>query len=144
MATATLADLHAAWSAPFLADPSDDAASAARGEQTRELAGLVLAAGTRARVGDLTIVAGSWSRKQADYAYSVADPAVDLDAFEAALGSFSDATLTSDGDYVARDLWCRCASSAAAGWVRYEGWTAEGRSAHGFACPSCRALAQVG
>jgi hypothetical protein len=50
-----------AWDVPFLADPSDEAANAARGEQTRELAAAILAVPLMTSVGGMTVASAGWS-----------------------------------------------------------------------------------
>jgi len=138
--TATATELRAEWDEPFLADPRDEAANAARGDLTRALAAATLAARVGTAVGGMTVVGAGWSRERGDYADSVAE--VGSDAWKAALGSHEDATLTSDGRGAIRDAWCEC--PAPGGWVRYEGWTARGCEAHGFVCGGCRRVTQTG
>lgn len=140
-AAAELAALRAEWDQPFLADPRDAAANAARTALTRRLAAATLAADLGTRVGALTVVAGGWSREraaQADAAGAAGSP-----AWYAALGAHEHATLTGDGKAAARHAWCECPESLDR-WVRYEGWTAAGCEAHGFVCADCRRLVQTG
>src|SRR5450755_3099990 len=110
--TATATELRAEWDEPFLADPRDEAANAARGDLTRALAAATLAARVGTAVGGMTVVGAGWSRERGDYADSVAEVGSD---------AWKDATLTSDGRGAIRDAWCEC--PAPGGWVRYEGWT---------------------
>ena len=138
-----LAAAMAAWDAPFLADPFDEAASAARTAQTRELARLLLAAPLRTRVGALVVETGGWSRERAAEADAAGEPG--SPEWWAALGDHEHVTLTSDGRMAARSRWCECEPSPAGqAWVRYEHWTERGRERHGFVCPSCRRLTQTG
>lgn len=52
-------------------------------------------------------------------------------------------TITDDGRDVCQD-WCRCVVQDADVSVYYERWSRRGREAHGWACPSCRGIVQVG
>jgi hypothetical protein len=132
-----------AWSAPFLADPSDEAANAARAAQTRQLAAAILAAPVGAKVGAMTLVTAGWSRERGDQADAVAGPG--SEAWITALGAHEHATLTADGKSANRQAWCECPGlNDFENWVRYEGWTARGCEAHGFVCGTCRRLAQTG
>lgn len=96
------------------------------------------------RTGELIKAAGAWSAETGKRAELVADPAVDLAAWRAALGPHEEALLTSDGRTVRREAWCACGPAASGNPVRYERWTLQGRQAHGWACTSCRAVAQAG
>jgi hypothetical protein len=145
----TLAGLRAEWDAPFPAGPSDEAASAARGQLTRELAAAILGAdlydaerGSRTKVGDLFISSVGWSRARADAAAAIAEPG--SAEWRAALGTPERATLTSDGLGVNRGQWCQCGHEDAGEWGRYEYWTAGGREGHGFVHAYCRRLMQAG
>ena len=140
----TLTSLRAAWDQPFLADPSDEAASKARGEQTRALAAQILAAPLNTPVGALTVATAGWSKERGEHADSVASSRTDPAAWIAALGTHEDAVLTSDGKPAVRTAWCETPDQPAEGWVRYEAWTARGCEAHGFVCPDCRKLLQTG
>lgn len=142
--SAELARLHAAWSAPFLADPRDEAASAARSAQTREVARLLLAAPLRTEVGGLTVFTAGWSKERADQAYAAGDAG--SPAWFAALGDHEHATLTSDGGAADRQRWCQCPNDDvfADQWVRYEHWTERGMERHGFVHSECRRLLQAG
>jgi hypothetical protein len=139
---AALAAAYEGWSYPWLTGPFDDAAMLARPEQTRQLAAMLLAAPLGTEIDGLVIYAGGWSRERG----AEADAAGDAGSLEwlAALGPHEHATLTADGRAAVRDQWCQCASTPAAGWVRYEHWTARGRESHGFVCPACRRLTQAG
>ena len=139
-----LGALHAEWSQLFLGDDY-----AARGEQTRRLAALVLAADLRTRVGDLMVSNAGWSKGRGDYADSVAEPG--SDAWRAALGDHEHTTMTGDGRGADRQRWCQCSVHGLdpgpvpfGEWVRYEGWTAAGRDAHGFVHSVCRRILQTG
>lgn len=152
----TLADLRAEWDSPFLADPSDKTASAARHQLTSELAAAILSAGLldavrreRTRVGDLWLVTAGWSRETSDRASAAGEPG--SAGWYAALGRHEHALLTGDGRGANRDRWCLCATEGpepdgipAEEWVRYEYWTAEGRERHGFVHGVCRRLLQAG
>ena len=141
---ADLRDLRDDWDAPYDADPGDELAASQRGALTAELAQAILRAPLGARLGGLTIAGGSWSKETADAADLVAAPGTP--EWRAALGARSHATLTGDGGCATREgFFCRCAEQPAADtWVRYEAWTAQGRDAHGFVCPSCRRITQTG
>jgi len=140
--TTDVTALYEAFTAPWTGDPFDTAACAARGAQARQVAAAILAARVSTQVGHMTIVAAGWSLESSRQA--AGDPG--SPEWYASLGSHEDATLTADGGYVARDLWCRCGDTAspAGNWVRYEAFTADGMAAHGFACPHCRCLTQTG
>ena len=141
--SAELATAFAAWSEPFLADPRDEAASAARTVQTREVARLMLAAPLRTEVGGLVAETAGWSRERA----AEADAAGEAGSPEwfAALGDHEHVTLTGDGRAANRSRWCECRPQPRIeAWVRYEHWTERGRDRHGFVCPSCRSLTQTG
>ena len=155
--TSTLADLRAEWDAPFLADPSDQAANAARSQLTRDLAAAILAADLfdrermeRTRVGPMQISTAGWSKERADLADAAAERG--SQAWIAALGTHEHATLTSDGRAADRKNWCRCAVTGlqqddgipAGEWARYEHWTERGCEAHGFVHSECRQLLQTG
>jgi hypothetical protein len=138
-----LASVYGAWSEPFLADPRDEAANAARTAQTREVARLLLAAPLRTKVGGLVIDTAGWSRERA----AKADAAGEAGSPEwfAALGDHEHATLTGDGGPADRARWCECEPfPAAETWVRYEHWTGRGVERHGYVCPACRRLTQTG
>jgi hypothetical protein len=144
----TLDELACAWNRPLIAD---ERGLAARTALARELAAAILAASPgdengRTRVGPLQIATAGWSKERGEHAYSVADPAVDHQAWIAALGAHEHATLTSDGQGANRDSWCVCANDDvfADQWVRYEHWTAAGCVAHGFVHSECRRLLQTG
>lgn len=96
------------------------------------------------RTGELIKAAGAWSAETGKRAELVADPAVDLTAWRAAMGSHEEVLLTSDGRTVRREAWCACGPAASGNPVRYERWTLQGRQAHGWACTSCRAVVQAG
>lgn len=133
---------YAAWNQPFLADPSDAAASAARTTQTRHLAAAILAAKVATRIADrLTIVTAGWSKQRGDEADAAAP--VGSNEWIAKLGAHQHATLTYDGKAANRDAWCRCPEDPET-WIRYEQWTARGVEAHGYVCRECRALTQTG
>ena len=141
--SARLAWAHAAWSAPFLADPRDEAANAARIAQTREVARLLLAAPLRTEVGGMVVFTAGWSRERAAKADAAGKPG--SEAWFAALGDHEHATLTSDGRAADRARWCECQPEPAGEtWVRYEHWTGRGVERHGFVCPACRRLTQTG
>jgi len=142
--SAGLASAHAAWPAPFLADPRDEAASAARTAQTREVARLLLAAPLRTEVGGLVVFTAGWSRERAAKADAAGKPG--SEAWFAALGDHEHATLTSDGRAADRTRWCQCPNDDvfAGQWVRYEYWTERGMERHGFVHSECRRLLQTG
>jgi hypothetical protein len=141
--SAGLASAHAAWSEPFLADPFDEAASAARTAQTREVARLLLAAPLRTKIGGLVVDTAGWSRERAGKADAAGEPG--SPEWIAALGGHEHATLTSDGAAADRTRWCECRPEPGGEtWVRYEHWTERGRERHGFVCPACRRLTQTG
>lgn len=140
---AELASAHAAWSEPFLADPFNEAAMAARSEQTRHVARLLLAAPLRTEVGGLVIDTAGWSRERGEAADAVGEPG--SPEWFAALGDHEHATLTADGECADRARWCECRPGPRGeSWVRYEHWTERGMERHGFVCPSCRRLTQTG
>lgn len=143
MAATELTGLREAWDEPFLADPRDEQANEARGEQTRELAAAILSVPLMTGAGGMTIVSAGWSKERGEYAGAVADPAVDSAAWIAALGPHEDAVLTSDGRPAVRTGWCADPGDPAT-WVRYEGWSARGCEAHGYVCADCRKLTQTG
>lgn len=92
--------------------------------------------------GSLIKALGGWSRWPDEV--SEANLA-DVEAWRAALGPHTHATLTADGRGARVDSWCRCVRKADGdAWVRYERWSARGREAHGFLCPACRFLTQTG
>ena len=137
-ASAELASLRAEWDKPFLGDDYS-----ARGEQTRELAALILAAPLRTRIGDMIADTGGWSRERGMHADSVAGRGTP--EWVAALGDHEHATLTGDGHAAVRSEWCTClADFPACEWVRYEYWTTRGCEHHGFVHSECRKLLQVG
>lgn len=112
------------------------------------LAHAILTASLRAVLdtpdGPLRKASGGWSKEACARADAVADITADLGAWHAAAGPHEHALLTADGRGVGH-TWCRCESDADAGtWVRYERWTAQGRVAHGYACPDCRFITQAG
>lgn len=127
---------RAAWDTPWL-----DSADLDRSVLTATVARLTLASKVRTQIGDLVIVAGSWTREDGDRADALYTPGTP--EWEAELGPHSEVTMTADGGYAARHAWCVCHQDDAS-WVAYEGWTAEGRTAHGFVCADCRKLLQVG
>jgi hypothetical protein len=138
-----LASLHAAWAAPFLADPRDEAANAARTAQTREVARMILAAPLRTEVGGLVVFTGGWSKERADQARAAGEAG--SPAWFAALGDHEHATLTGDGHAADRWHWCECEPFPAGGtWVMYQHWSERGMERHGFVCPDCRRLTQTG
>lgn len=140
---AGLASLHAAWSAPFLADPHDELANVGRTLLTREVARLLLASPLRTEVGGLTVFTAGWSKHRADQADAAGEAG--SPAWFAALGDHEHATLTSDGHAADRWRWCECKPfPAGETWVRYEHWTGQGMDRHGFVCPDCRRLTQSG
>lgn len=51
--------------------------------------------------------------------------------------------LSSDGYSVSND-WCCCLTVIEDDWQYYERWSARGRVGHGWACPDCRGILQVG
>jgi len=137
-ASAELASLRAEWDAPFLGDDYS-----ARGEQTRKLAALILAAPLRTRVGALIVDTGGWSRERGMYADAMAERGTP--EWVTALGDHEHATLTGDGHAAVRSQWCTCLAEFRTGeWVRYEYWTAHGCEHHGFVHSECRRLLQVG
>lgn len=149
--TRTLADLRADWDAPFLADPRDETANAARTQLTRDLAAGILAADLfdrdrmeRTRVGNMQIAGAGWTKERGDHADATAEPG--SPAWIAALGTHEHATLTDDGKSAIRDAWCTCANDDvyADQWVRYEYWTEQGMERHGYVHSDCRRLLQVG
>lgn len=142
--SAELASAHAAWDAPFLADPFDEAASAARTAETRRVAALLLAAPLRTKVGGLVVFTAGWSRERAAAANAAGEPG--SPAWFAALGDHEHATLTSDGGAADRSHWCQCPNDDvfADQWVRYEHWTERGMERHGYVHATCRRLLQVG
>jgi len=144
-----LAKMRTEWDVPFLADPSDEAANMARGELTRRLAGVILAAPVGIKIGGLILASAGWSAETAAVADSKHRPGTS--AWYAALGPHEDATLTADGRGAERAAWCQCATTGLqrdgipmAEWVRYEGWTARGCESHGFVHSVCRRLLQAG
>jgi len=150
--TLALAELRAEWDLPYLADPADDIAWAARRQLTRELAAAILASDLwdaerqeRARAGDLRIARAGWSRERGEQADAAGEPGTP--EWKAALGAHEHATLTGDGGGAIREAWCECVTRGAVPfteWVQYEHWTAEGREAHGFVHEGCRRLLQAG
>ena len=142
--TRTLDSLRAEWDAPFLADPRDETANAARGQLTRDLAAAILSAKLMTHAGGMTIHGAGWSRERGDHADATAEPGTE--AWIAALGTHEHATLTSDGHAAIRDAWCTCANDDvyADQWVRYEYWTAKGMERHGYVHATCRKLLQAG
>lgn len=151
LTTTPLAELRSRWDAPFLADPSACAAMAARTTLTRELAAAILAAplydaeaGARTRVGSMIIAGGGWSKERGDAADAAAEPGTP--EWRAALGDHEHATLTADGHGANRGTWCACPNDEvfADQWIRYEHWTAEGMSRHGYVHSECRRLLQAG
>jgi hypothetical protein len=136
--------MRANWDAPFLADPDDEEANAERSTLTLDLADAILAAPLRARIGEMTVDTGGWSKERADVARA-AGPAGSPEWF-AALGHHEHATLTADGKPAVRDAWCTCPNDdvAAADWIRYEVWEAAGCTRHGFVHAGCRKLLQTG
>lgn len=91
----------------------------------------------------LVLVQGGWSADTARTADAVAQPGTD--EWLAALGPYERAILTSDGTSINNTQWCTCPNQAAAtDWIRYERWTSQGRIAHGYCCPTCRAVTQTG
>lgn len=76
MAT-TLTDLRAAWDAPFLADPGDDSAVAARSAQTTDLAAAILASRPGDRVGALVLNRRGWPADAGDRADAAASAVTD-------------------------------------------------------------------
>lgn len=138
-----LTALREAWDEPFLADPRDEAANAARGEQTRALAARLLSVPLGTRAGGMTLVSSGWSKERGAHARSVADPVTDPEAWVKALGHSDSAVLTSDGHSAVRTAWCADPPGAGS-WVRYEHWSPRGCEAHGYVCPDCRKLTQTG
>lgn len=141
--TTPAADLTAAylaWDGPRDGDPFSEADCAARGDQTRQLAALILAAPTGTHIAHMQKNGGSWdgsAEARADAAGPAGTP-----EWYAALGAHSQATLTTDGRGARRDAWCRC-NTPVTRWVRYEVYTAAGQEAHGFICPDCRSITQT-
>lgn len=140
---ADLRALRAEWDLPFPVDYTDEDPYTDRTALTRELAEGIMAAQLGTRLGELTIVAGGWSKTTADRADADYEPGTP--EWMQALGPREHATLTSDGRAVNRDAWCRCTCPEKPGqWVEYEGWVPSGRQAHGFACGTCRKVIQTG
>ncbi len=89
----------------------------------------------------MVVVSGGWSAEAAAAADAIATPG--SAEWLGALGAREHVTMTADGHGASRQTWCQCPERPEL-WVRYEGWTARGREAHGFVCGSCRKLTQVG
>lgn len=130
-----------------------EAASAARGQLTRELAAAILAADLldrgrmeQTRVGPLYLESAGWSLETSMRASAAGEAG--SPEWYAALGRHEHAVLTGDGRGANRSAWCRCAGGAGAvppeEWVPYEYWTAAGREEHGFAHAGCRRKLQEG
>jgi hypothetical protein len=95
--------------------------------------------------GPLIKCRGGWPRETSERANAVVDPATDRQGWLAALGPHEHATLTSDGRGARTDSWCQCTPvPAIESCVRYERWTTQGRTAHGYLCPTCRHITQTG
>ena len=140
--------MRAQWDAPVLSDPLDEEANAERDQLGLDLAAAILAAPIGARIGNLRVDTGGWSKERADAA-DKAGPAGSPE-WIAALGPFEHATLTADGKPAWRTAWCPHVAGGTdvpvEEWVRYEHWTAEGCKRHGYvhADPGCRKLIQTG
>lgn len=93
--------------------------------------------------GPLIKAYGGWSAEAAARADSAAEPG--SPKWLSLLGTHERASLVSDGRGCIPETWCSCqAGPDSATWVRYERYTAEGRAAHGYLCPTCRRLVQSG
>jgi hypothetical protein len=138
----SLSERYRAWSAPFLADPRDEEANAARTRETRELAAEILGAPAGTKVGPMTIAAAGWSAETAEAASQAGEPG--SPEWTAALGTHEDALLTSDGKPVIRSAGCsHMPAPPGESWIRYEVFTAKGMKIHGYACPRCRRWIQA-
>lgn len=85
------------------------------------------------------------ARPDVQAALKTAEQTGDVNLFESALGPHDTATLTFDGRLAATRNWCGCTPEPDAGaWIRYERYSARGREAHGYVCPTCRRLVQSG
>lgn len=83
---------------------------------------------------------GGWSYEISRLADEILADGGTEDEFTTALGMHEHATLTADGGHVASagGSIARCVCGKTTGTVRYELWTAEGRTGHGTLCASCR------
>jgi hypothetical protein len=93
--------------------------------------------------GPLVKTSARWSKATGERADAAACTAADPETWLAALGPHEHATLTADGHGV-RPGWCSCPDTRLKTWVRYELWTIQGRTGHGYICPTCRLLTQTG
>jgi hypothetical protein len=94
--------------------------------------------------GALIKASGNWSAETGQRAEAVADPAVDMAAWRAAMGPHESALLSTDGRTVNRHKWCECGPAATVNPVRYQRWSMDGFIAEAYACTSCRCVVQVG
>lgn len=101
----------------------------------------IMALDVGAAYDGLIVATRSWSAEHSQAAKAVAGG--DLAAYEAALGVPSELLLTSDGGGYARGQWCPCELYEDE-WVRFERWSARGRTGHGFLHGACRRLLQSG
>lgn len=56
----------------------------------------------------------------------------------------ADETIITDDGCDVLSVWCNCLSQDFDVAVYYERWSQHGREAHGWACPVCRGIVQVG
>lgn len=112
--------------------------------QAREI--LAAPAGQRFELPDGALVKaeGGWSAETAAKLGDLPDTAT-VAQVRGILGRHEWATLTTDGR-MAGASWCGCSGVDFREWVRYERYTAEGRTAHGYvhADIRCRAVLQSG
>lgn len=124
-------------------DPADQAElTELYRERARRQATKILSADLHTAFGDVKLTRRDWPLG-AEERITARARVEGRAAIAEAIGPPYGALLTSDARLVDRSDWCRCTNPADE-WVRYEYWTAEGRSAHGFACPVCRRVTQTG
>lgn len=140
MTTMTITELYEQWQQPQ--DRSDEE----QAELTAQVADAILAAPSRAQIGDLQLMQGSWSLEASRRPeVQAAEDAGDYEALHAALGPRESVTLVSHGSQVHTGEWCTH-NPPAGEWGRYERWSRRGRVGHGWfhTHPACRRITQTG
>lgn len=134
--------------------PHVEASRAAWAEHARVLASLVAGADLRDSVEQLmtpTLIVAKreWSPGiGAAVAALIEARGLDencSDVWRELCGPATTTELSEDGRYFESGRWCACDEERAGeGAVYVERWTTNGRTFHGWVCPSCRGLQQTG
>ena len=116
---------------------TDDAKRLLEIPTTSEIVALPLGA----KYDGLTVAARHWPQGVMDAAGQERIVAGEL--VDDVLGTPEEIVLTGDGRAY-WSAWCKCPAVADDHWTRYERWTVQGRTAHGFAHTVCRGILQTG